>query len=398
MENAIPLIVTIVPALLGAFVLMLTFGRATGRLATGAVVGAGAGALGALLFMVPLQFCTFEPDRDPIDFAMGLALIGVGMALTLGIANWILGRLYAHRPVFEVATSPGAFKGKFLPVLFLAPTLTILLLFLYYPVIDTFGLSVLLARLGARRTAFICVDNFTSLLSDAAYGQALLVTIFMSFVIVVGGLVLSLAIASMAYQPLTGARIYRTLLIWPYAISPPVAGVIFLLLFNPTGGIANYFLDTLFGFKIGWTTDPNAARWAVILASIWKSMGFNILFYIAGLQNVPNDLKEAAAIDGANAWQRFRNVTWPLLSPITFFLVVTNLTYAFFETFGTIDYLTQGGPLRSTTTLMYRIYEIGFTNNDLGKAAAQSIILFAMVIGVTIIQFRTQGRQVTYGA
>jgi len=398
MPNWIPFIVVACAALIGAAYMILTFGRARQRAALGALVGAVAGAAGTLLFMLPLQFCTFESERETVDLIFGLVLIGIGMGLVLGFTRWIMTRVMAHQPIFEVQTQPGAYKGRVMPILLLAPTLTILLAFLYYPVFDTFGLSVLLARLGARRTAFVCVDNFTSLLSDPAYGQVVLITFFMSTAIVVVGLVLSLGIATMAYQPLTGARIYRTLLIWPYAISPAVAGVIFLLLFNPTGGIVNYFLDNLLGVKIGWTTDPTAARWAVILASIWKSMGFNILFYIAGLQNIPNDLKEAAAIDGANAWQRFRNVTIPLLSPITFFLVITNITYAFFETFGTIDYLTQGGPLDSTTTMMYRIYEIGFTNNDLGKAAAQSIVLFAMVIGLTVLQFRTQGRQVNYGA
>jgi sn-glycerol 3-phosphate transport system permease protein len=152
------------------------------------------------------------------------------------------------------------------------------------------------------------------------------------------------------------------------------------------------------GFQIPWLNNPNAAPWAVIIASVWKSMGFNIIFYIAGLQNVPKDLIEAASIDGANALRRFRYVVIPLLSPITFFLVITNMTYAFFETFGTIDALTQGGPLNSTTTMMYRIYEVGIQNNDLGKGAAQSIILFVMVIALTVFQFRTTARNVTYGA
>lgn len=398
MTNSIPILVPALAALLGAVALQFSYGRRHHGSLLGGAVGAVAGAAGALLFMLPLQYCTFEPERAVVDLLFGLLLIGIGMGIMLSIAHWLLTRLTAHQPVFAIQTQPGAFKGRLLPWLLLAPTLTILLAFLYYPVFDTFGLSVLLSRLGARRSVFICVDNFTSLVTDPTYGQTVFVTLFISLAIVVGGLVLSLGVAMMAYQPLRGARIYRTLLIWPYAISPAVAGVIFLLLLNPTGGIINYALDNLFGLKVGWTTDPTAARWAVILASIWKSMGFNILFYIAGLQNVPNDLKEAAAIDGANAWQRFRNVTLPLLSPITFFLVVTNLTYAFFETFGTIDYLTQGGPLNSTTTMMYRIYEIGFTNNDLGKAAAQSIVLFALVIGITLLQFRTQGRQVNYGA
>src|SRR5690606_25355529 len=205
------------------------------------------------------------------------------------------------------------------PALLLLPTLAILAIFLYYPIFDTFSLSVLLARLGARRSVFVCVDNFTSLVTDPSYHNTVIITLFISFAIVIIGLALGLLVASMAYQPITGARIYRTLLIWPYAISPAVAGVIFLLLFNPAGGFINYVLSNTFGFSVPWLQDPTAARWAIIATSVWKSMGFNILFYIAGLQNVPNDLKESAAIDGANALQRFWYVTFPLLSPITFF-------------------------------------------------------------------------------
>jgi sn-glycerol 3-phosphate transport system permease protein len=177
-----------------------------------------------------------------------------------------------------------------------------------------------------------------------------------------------------------------------------VAGVIFLLIFNPLAGIFNHFFSMIFGVSIPWLNNPAFAPWAVILASVWKSLGFNILFYIAGLQNVPADLLEAASIDGATAWRRFWSITFPMLSPITFFLLITNVTYAVFETFGTIDALTSGGPLGSTTTLMYRIYDIAFTNRDLGKAAAQSIVLFVLVIGFTVLQFRTTARRVTYGA
>ena len=153
-----------------------------------------------------------------------------------------------------------------------------------------------------------------------------------------------------------------------------------------------------FGIKLGWLNDPKVAPWTIILASVWKSMGFNILFYIAALQNVPKDLIEAGAIDGAGVLRRFWHIVWPMLSPTTFFLIVTNMTYAFFETYATIDYLTPGGgPLQSTTTMMYRVIQLGVYNNDLGKAAAQSIVLFLMVIGMTLVLFRTGGRQVNYG-
>ena len=245
---------------------------------------------------------------------------------------------------------------------------------------------------------FVCVDNFTALI-DPDYFKSVLITLGMSLAIVVIGLALGLLIAMAAYQPVTGARIYRTLLIWPYAISPVVAGIIFSLLFAPAGGIINHFLKDWFGFTVPWLNDPTYAPWAVIIASVWKSLGFNILFYIAGLQNVSKDLVEAAAIDGANAIQRFIRITFPLLSPITFFLIITNTTYAFFETVGTLVYMTGGsGPLGSTNTMMFRIYDVGIRNNDLGNAAAQSIVLFILVIGMTMLQFRTADNRVTYGA
>lgn len=394
----VPIITILAAALLGAMYLYWTTGRRGQGVLLILSVGALAGGLGSLLFMVPLNFCTFEPERNAIDVAFGILLIGVGMAVGLLPARWLVNRLSNNISLFATESTQGTFKGMILPFVFLAPTLIILALFLYYPSLDTFRLSTLLARLGAPRTAFVCVDNFTRLADDASYLNTVLSTMVISLAIVVIGLVLSLMIAVLAYQPVKGARIYRTLLIWPYAISPVVAGVIFLLLFNPTGGIINYGLNSVFGVQVRWLNDPNVAPWAVILASVWKSMGYNILFYIAGLQNVPKDLIEAASIDGANLFRRFIQIVIPLLSPITFFLVITNLTYAFFDTFGTIDYLTGGGPLNSTTTMMYRIYEVGIRNNDLGKAAAESIILFVVVIGLTVLQFRTSGNRVTYGA
>lgn len=392
-----PIIPVLLAALAGSAYLAYALRRH--NLLLGGVLGAAAGGAGSLLFMLPLNFCTFEPERTTADALFGILLIGIGMALLLVPLRFFLLRLLKRMPLFEAQATPGAFKTRvWMPLFFLAPTLVILALFIYYPSLDTFRLSTLLARLGIPRTAFVCVDNFTRLANDASYLNSFIITLAISAAIVFFSLALALLIATMAYQPIKGAKIYRALLIWPYAISPVVAGLIFLLLFNPTGGIINYFLNNLIGLKIPWLNNPTFAPWAVIIASVWKSLGFNILFYIAGLQNVPEDLKEAASIDGANALQRFFRIVVPLLSPITFFLIITNTTYAFFDTFGTIDYLTGGGPLKSTTTLMYRVYEVGIQNNDLGKAAAQSIILFIMVIGLTVIQFRTAGRRVNYGA
>lgn len=393
-----PLVILAAAALIGAAIMGVRFQRLKQSVMFGVTLGALSGAAGSLLFMLPLNYCTFEPERKPADFVLGVLLIALGMVIVMVPIYWLVIRLLQRQPLFASGFLQGAFKGWLMPILLLLPTLIILALFLYYPSLDTFRLSTLLARLGARRTVFICVDNFTSLVGDSQYGQAVLTTFGMSIAIVVIGLGLSLLIATMAYLPIKGARIYRTLLIWPYAISPVVAGVIFLLLFNPAGGIVNYFLNGVFGFTIPWLNNPTAAPWAVIIASVWKSLGFNILFYIAGLQNVPKDLIEAGSIDGANALQRFRHIVIPLLSPITFFLIITNMTYAFFESFGTIDALTNGGPLHATSTLMYRIYEVGIQNNDLGKASAQSIILFVMVIGLTLIQFRSADTRITYGA
>jgi len=223
-------------------------------------------------------------------------------------------------------------------------------------------------------------------------------TFIFTGIIVVLGLAISLGIAIMAFQPVKGASIYRTLLVWPYAISPAVAGIIFRLLFNPQGGLINYLTRTLIGTEFDWLNSPTLAVGVVIMASIWTRLGFNILFYIAGLQSIPKDLQEAAGIDGANNLQRFWYVTLPLLSPITFFLVITNITFAFFEIFGTIDYLTEGGPLESTTVMIYNVFKTQQQALGLGKAAAQSIILFLLVVFITYWQFRTAERRVNYGA
>lgn len=395
-----PLLLTVAAAVIGAAIIGFIFRHSGGPVWFGAVLGAAAGALGSALFMKPLDYCTFETEREQMDAAFGYILVGLGMMITLAPLGWASGRLLRGESLVSTTAQPtqGTFKSWWVALPLLAPTLAILLLFLYYPSLETLRLSSLLAKLGARREIFICVDNFTRLVDDTKYHDIIGRTMYMSIMIVVLSMGFSLLIATMAYLPLRGASIYRVLLVWPYAISPAVAGIIFLLMFNPTGGIINHLSGNWIGVKLGWLNDPKVAPWTIILASVWKSMGFNILFYIAALQNVPKDLIEAGAIDGAGLLRRFWHIVWPLLSPTTFFLLVTNLTYAFFETYATIDYLTPGGgPLQSTTTMMYRVIQVGVYNNDLGKAAAQSIVLFLMVIGLTAVLFRTGGRQVNYG-
>ncbi|MEB2288103.1 MAG: sugar ABC transporter permease [Anaerolineae bacterium] len=393
-----PVVLMIMGAVVGAAALAFVFRRAGGRPLIGLGIGAIAGAFGSALFMVPLDYCTFEAERQSLDRVFGMIFVLAGIALVVTPVSWLSGKLLRRESLMADDQTQGTFRHWWIALPLLAPTLTILVLFLYYPSLETLRLSTMLSRLGARREVFVCVDNFTRLVNDPAYVDTFVRTMFISFFIVVLSMSLSLLIASMAYLPLRGASIYRILLVWPYAMSPAVAGIIFLLMFNPSGGLVNYLFGKWFGIKLGWLNDPAVAPWTIILASVWKSMGFNILFYIAGLQNVPKDLIEAGAIDGAGLLRRFWHIVWPMLSPITFFLIVTNLTYAFFETYATIDYLTPGGgPLQSTTTMMYRVIQLGVQNNDMGKAAAQSIVLFLTVIGMTIVLFRTGGRQVNYG-
>lgn len=396
-----PELLMLVGAVVGLGVLGYVFRRSRiWLLLLGLGLGAAAGAFGSALFTRPLDYCTFEAERTSNDAAIGYALVAAGILLVVVPIAWLAGKLLRGESLISVSQSTqGTFKHWWIAVPLLLPTLTILAVFLYYPSLETLRLSTMLSRLGARREVFICVDNFTRLIDDPEYVDIVKRTMFISFFIIVLSMGLSLLIATMAYLPVRGASIYRVLLVWPYALSPAVAGIIFLLMFNPSGGLINYLLGKWFDIRLGWLNDPKVAPWTIIIASVWKSMGFNILFYIAGLQNVPKDLIEAGAIDGAGVLRRFWHIVWPLLSPTTFFLIVTNLTYAFFETYATIDYLTPGGgPLQSTTTMMYRVIQLGVYNNDMGKAAAQSIVLFLTVIGMTLVLFRTGGRQVTYGA
>ena len=394
-----PITIVLIAAAVGAILLGLAFVLWRGRVLAGLALGAGGGALGSLIFMVPLNYCTFEADREKFDVYMGVGLIAVGMALTLTGIGWVSGRLIKGQSLVAQQSRTGTFRSAWLVIPLLAPTIYVLAMFLYYPSLETVRLSTMLSRLGARREVSVCVDNYTRLIEDEEYHDIVYRTLWITSAIVVISIALGLLIATMAHLPLRGVSIYRTMLVWPYAISPAVAGIIFLLMFNPTGGIINHFSGDIFGVRIGWLNDPKVTPWTIIIASVWKSLGFNILFYIAALQNVPKDLIEAAAIDGANVIQRFFRIVFPLLSPTTFFLIITNITYAFFDTYATIDYLTPGGgTLQSTTTMMYRIIQTGVDNNDLGKAAAQSIVLFIMVIAITFLMFRAGDRQVTYGA
>jgi len=252
------------------------------------------------------------------------------------------------------------------------------------------------AFLGLRKT-FVGFANFRDLFHNPDYLHSVLVTLIVTTAVVVGGIGISLAISVLANQKVRGARIYRLLLIWPYAISPAIAGIVWLFLFSPGYGIVNYLLSLAFHIAPNWLGDPYLAVFIILVASIWKNLGYNIAFYLAALQNLNTDVLEAALIDGASHWRRFWSVTFPLLSPITFFLLITNITYAFFDIFPIVDVMTKGGPFNATNILIYNLYREGFEYYRTRSAAAQSLILFFGVVVLTLIQFRTSGRHVHYG-
>ncbi|MGY2051667.1 sn-glycerol-3-phosphate ABC transporter permease UgpA [Methylobacterium sp. JK268] len=287
------------------------------------------------------------------------------------------------------------FRGWRLPVLLLLPQLATVALFFYWPAVQAVGQSFLAQDAFGLATEFVGLDNYRALLADPAYYQALGVTALFSAAVAGLSLGLALLLAAMADQEIAGAGLYRTLLIWPYAVAPAVAGVLFGFLFQPSLGIVARGLRDL---GIAWNPllDGTDALILVVLAAAWKQISYNFLFFLAGLQAISRSVIEAAAIDGAGPARRFWTIVFPLLSPTTFFLLVVNIVYAFCETFGTIDVLTAGGPGRATQTLVYKVYQDGRAGADLGASAAQSVVLMGLVIGLTAIQFRFVERKVAY--
>ncbi|MBC8098484.1 MAG: sugar ABC transporter permease [Armatimonadetes bacterium] len=300
----------------------------------------------------------------------------------------------------------GYFRSRWLPFVFLAPTLLSLGIFLYYPSVQTVTLSLLARRRPLPQERFVCLNNYVALAEDIIYRNSFLTTLFITVAIVLLAMGLSLGIALLASQKVRGASIYRTLLIWPFALSPVVAGAIFLALFREgSSGLINYALERGLNLSVSWLRDASLAPWVIVAASVWNILGFNILFYVAGLQNVPTDLLEAAQIDGANKLQRFIRITFPMLAPFTFFLLVTNVTYSFYGVYGAVDTLTQGGPTvgaggalgGATNVLIYKLYDDAFSpGGSIGLAAAQAIVLFLIVAGLTLLQFRYIENRITY--
>ncbi|MDF0517402.1 sn-glycerol-3-phosphate ABC transporter permease UgpA [Bradyrhizobium yuanmingense] len=287
------------------------------------------------------------------------------------------------------------FQSKLLPYALVAPQLAIVLIFFYWPALQAMIQSFLLQDAFGLSTSFVWFENYIELFRERAYFEAILRTFFFSFAIAVSSLSFALLLAVMADKPLRGSMLYRTLLIWPYAVAPPVVGVLWIFMLHPSLGVLSRYLRAA---GIDWNPllDGDQAAALIILAAAWKQISYNFLFFLAGLQSIPRSVIEAAAIDGARPMRRFWTVIFPLLSPTIFFLLVVNIVYAFFDTFGIIDTMTRGGPGKSTETLVYKVYTDGLLGGNLGSSAAQSVILMIMVIVLTGIQFRFVERKVTY--
>jgi len=287
------------------------------------------------------------------------------------------------------------FGHKTLPYLLLAPQLIITVVFFFLPAGQAMWQSLRLEDAFGLSSEFVGLANFADLFRQADYLNSFKTTAVFSFLVAFVGLSVSLLLAVMADRVLKGASVYKTLLIWPYAVAPAVVGVLWLFLFSPAVGILAVALRNI---GVDWNPrlNGNQAMMLVLIAAVWKQISYNFLFFLAGLQSIPRSLIEAAAIDGASPVRRFWTIVFPLLSPTTFFLLVVNIIYAFFDTFAVIDTTTQGGPGTSTAILVYKVYRDGFVGLDLGSSAAQSVILMFIVVVLTVVQFRYVDRKVQY--
>jgi sn-glycerol 3-phosphate transport system permease protein len=287
------------------------------------------------------------------------------------------------------------FRSAWLPYALVAPQIAVTIVFFFWPAVQAGWYSFQLQDAFGERTQFVGLANFSALLRDENYLYSFKVTAVFSLLVAGSGLAISLLLATMANSVIRGALAYRTLLIWPYAVASAVAGVLWLFLFAPSIGIITFALRSL-GIQWDWVLQGDQALLLVVIAATWKQISYNFLFFLAGLQSIPRSLIEAAAIDGAGPARRFWTIVFPLLSPTAFFLLVVNIVYAFFDTFGVIDATTQGGPAGATQILVYKVYYDGVKAADLGGSSAQSVILMAIVIALTVVQFRYVERRVQY--
>jgi sn-glycerol 3-phosphate transport system permease protein len=287
------------------------------------------------------------------------------------------------------------FKSWWLPWALVAPQLVIVLVFFFWPAGQSLYQSLLREDAFGTNSQFVGWENFQALWADDTYLSSFKTTAIFSILVAVLGLASALLLAVMADRVVKGSGIYKTLLIWPYAVAPAVAGVLWLFMFAPSIGVVSYWLQAM-GVQWNHLLNGSHALTLVVLAAVWKQISYNVLFFLAGLQSIPKSLIEAAAIDGAGPWKRFWTVQFPLLTPTAFFLLVINVVYAFFDTFAIIDAATSGGPGKDTAILVYKVYFDGFKALDLGGSAAQSVILMIIVIALTVVQFRYVEKRVNY--
>ena len=287
------------------------------------------------------------------------------------------------------------FKSWWLPWVLLAPQVAVIAVFFFWPAGQALVQSLQQQDAFGTSVEWVGFDNFRRLWADDSYLASFKTTAVFSVLVAGIGLTVSLALAVFADRVLRGANVYKTLLIWPYAVAPAVAGVLWLFMFAPSIGIVSFALRSV-GIEWNHLLNSNQAMTLIVMAAVWKQISYNFLFFLAGLQSIPKSLIEAAAIDGAGPWRRFWTIIFPLLSPTTFFLLVINVVYAFFDTFAIVDAATEGGPGKDTAILVYKVYYDGFKALDLGGSAAQSVVLMFIVIALTVVQFRYVEKKVNY--
>ncbi|MCK6420051.1 MAG: sn-glycerol-3-phosphate ABC transporter permease UgpA [Aquabacterium sp.] len=287
------------------------------------------------------------------------------------------------------------FRSRWLPWVLLAPQVTIIAVFFFWPAGQALVQSLQQQDAFGTSVEWVGAENFARLFADPSYFESFRTTAVFSVLVAGGGLSLSLLLAVMADRVIRGSTAYKTLLVWPYAVAPAVAGVLWLFMFAPSIGVVAWYLRRA-GYDWNHLLNGNQAMALIVMAAVWKQISYNFLFFLAGLQSIPRSLIEAAAIDGAGPWRRFWTIVFPLLSPTSFFLLVVNVVYVFLDTFAIVDASTHGGPGKETEILVYKLYYDGFKGMDFGSSAAQSVVLMAIVIGFTVIQFRYVERRVQY--
>ena len=287
------------------------------------------------------------------------------------------------------------FRSSWLPWLLLLPQMAVILVFFFWPAAQAILQSLQQQDAFGTSVEFVGMANFQQLFDDPSYVESFKTTAFFSVMVAGIGISLSLLLAVFADRITRGGMFYKTMLVLPYAVAPAVAAVLWVFMFSPSLGVVAYALGKI-GINWNHLLDSGHAMTLIVMASVWKQISYNFLFFLAGLQSIPKSLIEAAAIDGARPWRRFWTIQFPLLSPTTFFLLVINVVYAFFDTFAIVDAATQGGPGKDTAILVYKVYYDGFKAMDLGGSAAQSVVLMVIVVALTVIQFRYVEKKVQY--